>query len=345
MKALKIHGKADMREEQVAVPEPAAGQVRLRMAYAGICGSDLHYYYHGANGEFVVREPLTPGHEVSGTVDLDPSGELAPGTPVTIHPATFGAPEPGIEDRRHLWPGGSYLGSASTWPHTQGGMTEYLLVDRDMLRVLPQGLSLRSAALAEPLAVALHAIVLAQGVEGKRVLVSGSGPIGLLLAAAAVAKGAAEVTCTDVLPGPLERARKVGAANTILVGEQEIPALAYDVVFECSSAPAAVSAAIAAVRRAGMMVQVGVLPNEPRPVNLAPLVSKEVTMIGSFRFDDEIGEAIHLLATDPLISEVITHVYPATEVEQAFATALDSAVSGKVVVSMWLDERADRPSS
>jgi len=98
------------------------------------------------------------------------------------------------------------------------------------------------------------------------------------------------------------------------------------------------------VRRAGTMVQVGVLPNEPRPVNLAPLVSKEVTMIGSFRFDDEIGEAIDLLATDPLISEVITHVYPATEVEQAFATALDSAVSGKVVVSMWLDELGDRPS-
>ncbi len=221
-------------------------------------------------------------------------------------------------------------------------MTEYLLVDRDMLRVLPQGLSLRSAALAEPLAVALHALALAQGVEGKRVLVSGSGPIGLLVAAAAVAKGASEVTCTDVLAGPLERARKVGAANTILIGEQDIPTLAYDVAFECSSAPAAVSAAVAAVRRAGTMVQVGVLPNEPRPVNLAPLVSKEITMIGSFRFDDEIGEAIELLATDPLISEVITHVFPASHVEQAFATALDSQTSGKVVVSMWLEEQADR---
>ena len=209
-----------------------------------------------------------------------------------------------------------------------------------MLRVLPQGLSLKSAALAEPLAVALHAIHLAQGVQGKRVLVSGSGPIGLLVAAAAVAKGAAEVTSTDVLAGPLERARKVGAAETILVGEQEIPALAYDVAFECSSAPPAVSAAIAAVRRAGPMVQVGVLANEPRPVNLAPLVSKEVTMIGSFRFDDEIGEAIELLATDPLISEVITHVFPASHVEDAFATALDSHVSGKVIVSMWLDEAA-----
>jgi L-idonate 5-dehydrogenase len=338
MRTLRIHGKSDMREEQAPVPEPGPDQVRLRMAYAGICGSDLHYYFHGANGEFVVREPLTPGHEVSGTVDLDPSGELAPGTPVTIHPATFGTPEPGIEDRRHLWPGGSYLGSASTWPHTQGGMSEYLLVDRSMLRVLPPGMSLKSAALAEPLAVALHAIHLAGGVSGQRVLVSGSGPIGLLVTAAAAAKGAAEVTATDVLAGPLERARTVGATSTVLVGEQEMPTLAFDIAFECSSAPAAVSAAVAAVRRAGTVVQVGVLPDEPRPVNLAPLVSKEVTMIGSFRFDDEIGEAIDLLATDPLISEVITHDFPAGHVAEAFDTALDSQVSGKVVVSLWLDE-------
>jgi L-idonate 5-dehydrogenase len=338
VKALKIHGKADMREEELPVPEPAAGQVRLRMAYAGICGSDIHYYFNGANGEFVVREPLSPGHEVSGTVDLDPSGELAPGTPVTIHPATFGRPEPGIEDRRHLWPGGAYLGSASTWPHTQGGMSEYLLVDKGMIRVLPQGLSLQSASLAEPLAVALHALRLAGGVEGKSVLVSGSGPIGLLVAAAAVAKGASSVTSTDVLARPLERARQVGAAETIQVGRQEIPAMAYDVAFECSGVPAAVSAAVAGVRRAGTLVQVGMLENEARPFNLAPFVSKELTMVGSFRFDDEIDEAIELLAGESAISEVITHVFPASDVEQAFAAARDSESSGKVVVSLWLDE-------
>ena len=79
---------------------------------------------------------------------------LAPGTPVTIHPATFGTPEPGIEDRPHLWPNGAYLGSASTWPHTQGGMSEFLVVGKHMLRTLPATLPLRRAALAEPLAVA-----------------------------------------------------------------------------------------------------------------------------------------------------------------------------------------------
>ena len=339
MKALRIHAKDDLRTDEVPKPEPSGvEQVRLRMAYAGICGSDLHYYYHGANGEFVVKEPLCPGHEVSGTVDLDPSGEFAPGTPVTVHPATFGTPEPGIEDRRHLWPGGAYLGSASTWPHTQGGMSEYLVLNRDMLRRLPQGLSLRDAALAEPLAVGLHAIKLAGGVKGKRVLVSGSAPIGLLVVAAAVSLGAAEVTATDVLDGPLERARLLGASHTVRVPDEQIPVMGFDVVFECSGVTSAVTPALAAVRRAGTVVQVGMMPNEARPINLAPFVSKEVTYVGTFRFDDEIDQAVEMLAADPRIAKVVTHVLPATDAEAAFAVAKDSQASGKVLVSLWLDD-------
>ena len=173
MKTLFIHGREDIRLEDVPTPEPGPGEVRLRIAYVGVCGSDLHYYFNGANGAFVVEEPMAPGHEVSGVVDFDPSGKLDPGTPVTVHPATFGDPIPGIEDKRHLFPGGSYLGSASTHPHTQGGMSEFLIVKDFMVRPLPEGMDLRVAALAEPLGVALHGINVAGGVEGKRVVVSG----------------------------------------------------------------------------------------------------------------------------------------------------------------------------
>lgn len=335
MRAIVINGKLDLRVEEIATPVPEVGQVRLRMAFGGICGSDLHYYYDGANGAFVVREPLVPGHEVSGTVDLDPTGTLTPGTPVTVHPATFGTPEPGLQDRRHLWPNGAYLGSASTWPHTQGGMSEYLIVDHDMIRVLPQTLPLRRAVLAEPLAVGLHGIELAGGVEGKKVLVSGSGPIGLLTAAAALARGAAQVVATDVLPGPLERARALGVHHTIQVTEEQLPEAAFDVILECSGAPAAINAALVATRRAGSYVQVGMLPNEPRGINLAPMISKEVTIHGSFRFNDEIDAAITLLDTTPGIEDVITHVMPADQALEAFAAAKDSQSSGKVVISLW----------
>ncbi|MFD1505669.1 L-idonate 5-dehydrogenase [Georgenia yuyongxinii] len=338
MKAIVIKGKLDLQEVELPTPEPGAGQVRLRMAFGGICGSDLHYYNEGANGEYVVREPLVPGHEVSGTVDLDPSGELAPGTPVTVHPATFGTPEAGIEDRRHLWPGGAYLGSASTWPHTQGGMSEYLLVSKEMVRVLPAGLTLRRAALAEPLAVGLHGIRVAGGVAGKRVLVSGSGPIGLLAAAGALTDGAAEVVATDVLSGPLERARALGVHGTVQVGVEEIPAMAFDIVLECSGAPAAISPALVGGRRAGIVVQVGMVPNEPRPVNLAPLVSKELQLRGSFRFDDEIDEAVQMLRANPSIEQVITHTLSADRALEAFAAAKDSETSGKVVISLWQED-------
>lgn len=333
MKSLLIEKAltADVRE--VAVPEPGEGQVRLRVEYVGICGSDLHYYYEGANGAFVVREPLVPGHELSGRVDLDPSGALAEGTPVTVHPARFGTPREGIENAPHLWPGGSYLGSASTWPHTQGAASEYLIVEADMVRVLPEGLPVRRAVLAEPLAVALHALGKAGDVAGREVLVTGSGPIGLMAVAAAVAAGA-RVTATDVLAGPLERATALGAAATIDVSTEAVEPNSFAVVLECSGVPVSISTALKAVRPGGTVVQVGMLPDDPRPVNLAPFISKEVRYLGAFRFLDEIDRAVELLASTPGIENALTHEFVVTDAKEAFATARDSQRSGKVVFAL-----------
>ncbi|MFG6401930.1 L-idonate 5-dehydrogenase [Microbacterium sp. P04] len=338
MHTVFINGKLDLDRVEVDVPDPQTGQVRVRVDYVGICGSDLHYYFEGANGAFTVTEPLTPGHELSGRVDLDPSGRLAPGTPVTVHPARFGSPVAGIEGEPHLWPGGSYLGSASTRPHTQGAMSDYLVVESDMIRLLPAALPVRRAVLAEPLAVSLHAVARAGSVAGARVLVSGAGPIGLLTVAAARAHGAAHITVSDVLDAPLERARGVGADAVIRVDQDAAAEAAFDVVFECSGVPAAISAALVAVRRRGTVVQVGMVPGEPRPVNLAPLISKEVSLVGVFRFHDEIDEAVRLLVDEPGIEAVITHVLPVDDVEAAFVLAKDSATSGKVVVALSGDD-------
>lgn len=335
MRAAFIESAKNIVIRDVPTPEPAEGQVRVRIEYVGICGSDLHYYYEGANGAFVVREPLVPGHEVSGHVDFDPSGEFAAGTPITIHPATFGTPSEKIADEPHLWPGGAYLGSASTWPHTQGGLSEFLIVDRAMLRVLPEGLPVRRAALAEPLAVALHGLAKAGDVAGRRVLVTGSGPIGLLAIAAAVSAGAAEVHATDVLEGPLSRAKALGATEVFDVTRDEVPESAYDVVLECSGVAPSVSTALKAARIAGTVVQVGMVPNEPRPINIAPFISKELRWFGTFRFKDEIDAAVALLLAQPRIEEVVTHEFAADDIEAAFAAARDSEASGKVLVAVW----------
>jgi L-idonate 5-dehydrogenase len=340
MRAVRIHAKRDMRTEELPNPEPGAGEVRLRVSYVGVCGSDLHYYADGAAGIFAIREPLIPGHEVSGVVDLDPTGDLEPDTPVTVHPATWGAPQPGLgEEQRQLWPGGGYLGSASTWPHTQGALAEQLIVRRDQVRRLPGSLPVKRAALAEPLAVGLHALAVAGGARGKRVLISGSGPIGLLAAAAAAAGGAAEVACADVLSGPLQRARSLGGASpvpigTVQVGVEDLPDSHFDLTLECAGVPQALHGLLLATCRAGILVQVGNLPNEARPVNLAPLVSKEIQLRGTFRFNTEIDAAITMLDENPQIEQVISHVISIDEIDTAFAVAADSETSAKVLVEV-----------
>ncbi len=334
MKAFLINGKLDGAVTNIPTPEPSEGEVRIRISHIGICGSDLHYYFDGANGAFVVKEPLIPGHELSGVVDLDPSGEFTSGQKVTLHPATFGQCEPGLEGMPHLWPGGGYLGSASTWPHTQGAMSEYFIAKKSMIRVLPPSISLELAALAEPLGVALHAINVGDGVKDKRVLVSGSGPIGLMVIAAAKVLGAKSITATDVLQPALDRAQELGATETINVKESEIPANSYDIVFECSAAAPAISAALVAVRRAGIVVQVGMLGAAPASIAFAPLVVKEIQIRGTFRFNNEVSDAIVMLSENPWIGKAISHTFSIEEAVSAFEIAIDSARSGKVLVKL-----------
>lgn len=334
MKTLAIHGAEDIRWEDREVPQPGPGEVRLRVSFVGICGSDLHYYFHGANGEYTIREPLTPGHELSGVVDLDPSGRLAPGTPVTVHPARYGADVAGLEERPHLRPGGDYLGSAAADPHRQGGASEYLLVEDHMIRVLPATLPLERAALAEPLAVALHAVNLAGSIADKRVLVIGAGPIGLLVVAAARHAGAGVIGASDVLSEPLERARSLGATELFTVGTDAIDDESFDVVFECSGVAPALTQAVRAARRAGTVVQVGMLRNADIPVNLAPLLAKELTIRGAFRFSSEIDDAVALLAASDELDPVISHVVPASDAVAAFELARDSSASAKVLLAL-----------
>ena len=331
MRAARIHGKQDLRIEEVPTPVPGPGQVRIRPAYVGICGSDLHYFSDGAAGIFRIVEPLIPGHEMSGTIDLDPSGRFAPGTAVTVHPATWGPPSSGA---RPTWPGGTFLGSASTSPHTQGAMSDQMVVTTDQVRPLPASLPLRRAALVEPLAVGLHAIAVAGGVQGRSVLVSGSGPIGLLAAAGALAVGAAQVWCTDVRPGPLARARALGVTEVVDVSQAPLPESRFDVVLECAGLPQTLHALLRACTRGGIVVQVGNVPDEDRPVNLAPIVSKEIQLRGTFRYDEEIDDAIAMLAATPSIEQVVTHERTLAEILDAFAIAADSDASGKVLVRL-----------
>jgi L-idonate 5-dehydrogenase len=335
MKALVVHGAGDLRIDDLQWKSPAPSQVLVRNTHGGICGSDLHYFRHGAVGTFTLREPLVLGHEVVGRVELDPSGTLEKTTPVAIHPAwPCGHCPECIAGKRNVCRHMRYFGSAASVPHTQGGFSEYKVVERDQIRVLPTPLPLSRAVLAEPLAVGLHALNRAGGVAGAKVLVSGSGPIGILAAGAAKMVGAEEVWATDLLEEPLKIALDVGVDRTIRIGADDLPDQYFDVAIEASGASAAVGPALAALRRRGVMVQLGMFPPGPRPAELSALVAKEIDMRGAFRFDTEFDESIALLAGSDALDPVITHTFALRDAVSAMNIAADPASSCKVVLRL-----------
>lgn len=335
--AVLAYGAGDLRTEHVAVAEPAPDKAIVEIVYGGICGSDLSYWRHGAVGESILREPMVLGHEVSGTVlaaAADGSGPAA-GTPVVVHPARI---EPVAErfppERPNLSPGVRYLGSAARFPHTAGAFQRRLTVPSSMLRAVPSGLSLKTAALAEPAGVAWHAVERAGDVAGKSVLVVGSGPIGALIVGVLRRAGAAQITAVDVLENPLAIARLVGADRTLLAGEAEaIAATDADIAIESSGNPRGLASALSGTTRGGRVVMVGLPPTGNQPVPLSLAISREIDLVGSFRFLDPLADVLAALADGSLrVDPVITHVFDAEQSEEAFRIAGDAAVSGKVLL-------------
>jgi L-idonate 5-dehydrogenase len=336
--AVVVHGVGDLRIETFEHASPEPHEAVVDIAYGGICGSDLHYWLHGAAGESVLRAPLVLGHEVVGTViqaATDGSGP-AVGTDVAVHPATpggTGARYP--EDRPNLSPGCTYLGSAARVPHTQGAFSRYSVLPARMLRPLPQGLQLRAAALAEPASVAWHAVSQAGDLNGKRVLVIGSGPIGSLIVAVAKRAGAAEIIAVDMHEAPLEIAKAVGATGTILATDSEaIEAVQADVVLESSGNHRGLASALRGAMRGGKVVMVGLLPSGDQPVPISLAITRELNLVGSFRFNDEIDAVLAALADGSLyVDPIVTHEFPSTQAIEAFDLAKDPTRSGKVLIS------------
>lgn len=333
-----VHGVGELRMDPVQQAAPRPDEAVVEIAYGGICGSDLHYWLHGAAGESILREPLVLGHEVVGTVKRAAADGSGPrqGTRVAVHPATPGAAGALYpEDRPNLSPGCTYLGSAARYPHTQGAFSQFAVLPSRMLRPLPDGLSLRAAALAEPASVAWHAVARAGDVKGKRALVIGSGPIGCLVVAVLKRAGASEIIAVDVHGEPLARARDVGATHTILATDAEaIAAVEADVTLESSGNYRGLDSAIRGTIRGGKVVMVGLLPSGEQPVAISLAITRELELLGSFRFNAEMDEVLDALADGSLyVDPVVTHEYPFSRALEAFETAKDSRASGKVLIS------------
>jgi L-idonate 5-dehydrogenase len=340
MKVVAVHAARDLRVEEHAEAAIGARQVEVEVLAGGICGSDLHYYNHGGFGTVRLREAMILGHEVGGVVRTTGAAVTATkaGDVVAVNPSRpcgdcdFCAA--GLQNHcRDM----RFYGSAMRFPHTQGAFRQRLVADESQCFVLPPSASPALAALAEPFAVALHAAARAGSLLGRRVLITGSGPIGALVAVAARLGGAAEIVATDVVPEPLETMLAIGADRVVNVAADDSGALAgyaagkgwFDVMFEASGSPQALSDGLATLRPRGILVQIGL--GAPGTIPLGQITAKEADLRGTFRFHEEFGQAVEFIGGGRVdLAPLITHTFGVDEAQRAFDTANDRTRAMKV---------------
>ena len=340
MRAVVIHAEKDLRVEATSAPEPGPLDVRVRIEAGGICGSDLHYYLHGGFGAIRVREPMILGHEIAGTVEAVGAevSRVKPGDRVAVNPSrSCGRCRYCQSGQQQHCTDMLFYGSAMRFPHVQGGFRDVLVVEERQAVKVAAGVSAAMAAFAEPLAVCLHAAKRAGPLLGKRVLVTGSGPIGILAMVAAKAAGAAEIVATDVVDGPLPTALQMGASAAInVVAEPErlkadygAEKGAFDVMFEASGNQHALTGAFDVVRPGGIIVQIGVGGNFTLPMNV--LVAKEFDLRGSFRFHEEFDWAVAMIGSGLIdLKPLLTASIPVERAVEAFDLAADKSRAMKV---------------
>ena len=343
MDALVIHAPGDLRVEDVPTPDMLPHQMQVRVRCGGICGSDLHYYQHGGFGTVRIQQPMVLGHEVAGVIEAvgaDVRGFEA-GDRVAISPSRpcglcrfcqLGLQNHCLDMR--------YYGSAMRMPHVQGAFRKEIVIEASQAHRLANGVSDAEGAMAEPLAVALHAVNRAGPLLGRSVLVTGCGPIGAMVVIAARRAGAAQIVATDVVGQPLRKAARVGADETINVAEQP-EGLArfaaekgrFDVLFEASGNERALRSAFDVVRPRGIIVQLGLSGSE-MTLPLNTIVAKEFDLRGAFRFHEEFGVAVELINKGLVdLKPLVSATLPYRDAGRAFALAADRTQAMKVLLS------------
>ena len=339
MRAVVIHAANDLRIDPLPDRAPDPDEVRIRVGAGGICGSDLHYYHDAGFGAVRLKQPMILGHELAGTIDRVGASvsHLVPGMRVAVNPSRpcmvcrfcrSGMQNQCLDMR--------FMGSAMRFPHVHGGFSEYAIVDAAQAIPVADTMTIGEAAMAEPLAVCLHAAGRAGSLHAKRVLVTGCGPIGALATLVAHHAGALEVVTTDVVDEPLAFALKVGATRAINVAAEpdalkpfEADKGRFDVLFEASGNQAALKGAFAALRPGAIIVQVGIGGDMTLPMNI--VVAKELQLRGAFRFDAEFAKGVEMMGRGLIdVKPLISATLPFERAVEAFDLASDRSSAMKV---------------
>jgi L-iditol 2-dehydrogenase len=321
-------------------PEPGPGEVLARARAVGVCGSDLHWFRHGACNDVPAAFPQILGHEPAGEIVAVGPGveDLHPGRKVVLEPAlTCGRCEYCLSGRHNLC---TTVRMAGT-PFLPGFLREYVVLPASHAVPLPEGMTFVEAALVEPVTIALHALQLVPVRLGDTVAVTGAGPIGLLMAAVARLAGASQVFVTDRVAHRLEFAKEMGADCAIDIRsfescvKDQTAGRGVDIVFEAAGATETVNAALAAARPGGKVLLIGIPEIIPLPVEIHRAMNKELELITQRRANHNTQAALHLLASGRIDDRMVTHRMPLEQTPLAFEIAAAYADQvGKIMIEI-----------
>lgn len=341
-KACFAHSKKDIRVEDHELTYDD-NDVVVKVEAGGICGSDIHYYQEGHAGLSILKHPMVIGHEFAGRIYKTPANsKLKVGQKVAVNPSQpCNHCDFCLKGKQNECPNMRFMGSAQFNPHVHGGFSQYVIVSEQQCYPYDENIPAQIMAFSEPTSVAIHAVNVAGSLVGKRVLVIGAGPIGGLIIAAAKISGAVEIVASDISERCQQIALKMGADRALSPLDNAIYQEFtnnkgyFDVTFEASGATSAIESTVLVTKANGTIVQVG-MGASPIQYPVAPMLAKELTWKGSFRFIDEFGVAVSwlekgLINPTPLISSEFNY----KKIEQALITATDKNISSKVIVTFF----------
>ncbi|MBN1400895.1 MAG: NAD(P)-dependent alcohol dehydrogenase [Anaerolineae bacterium] len=337
MSCAVLHGVRDLRIEQRPVPQPQPHEVLVHVKRVGVCGSDIHYYTHGRIGDYVVRAPMILGHESAGVVEAVGSAvtDFAPGDRVAMEPGyTCGKCFYCKTGHYNLCPDVVFMAT----PPIDGSFCEYIAWPEDFTFHLPDSLSYEDGAMMEPLSVGLWATERGGVKPGDAVAIFGTGTIGLCTLQAALAAGATTAIGVDIEDFRLSHAQRLGA--TQVINDRSGRALAeirrlasmlrgfppeqsgVDVAFETAGSIITTRNALAATRRGGVAVLVGLPPDPMVEIDLVAAASKEIDIRGQFRYANRYPIAIALTAQGKVdVTSMVTHHFDLVQAEEALRFA------------------------
>ncbi|MBN1419551.1 MAG: alcohol dehydrogenase catalytic domain-containing protein [Planctomycetes bacterium] len=325
MKAALLTAKKEVRIDDLPRPEAGPGEVLIRVAHVGICGSDVHYWRDGRIGDAIIPFPFPVGHEAAGVVEaLGPGAEgFAPGNPVAIEPGISCLRcEPCRRGLPHLCPNVRFLGT----PPVRGAFCDFIVLPpRNLLRI-PEGVSLEQASMMEPLGVAVHAVNLSTVKPGESALVVGCGPIGLLTLQVLRAAGAHPLVATDLLPYRVEAARASGADLAIDARDGKAVARIREAVggiahvFEACGDPKGIEDAIRAAAPGADFIVIGIPGPGPTPFEFHDARRRELRLTFSRRSNQELEQCLRLVEKKLVdLAPLVTHRVPLERIGDAFA--------------------------